>query len=58
MKQINSAIGEGYKQSKTQSELGGLFLMDDNCDILWQHLESFAGDHGKNDEIYWLVKLL
>jgi len=48
MKEIKKAIGDGYKQGLTQGDglqLGGSFLFGKNCEVLWQHLEKWAGNH-------------
>lgn len=54
MKKVKDAYAEGFSQGTTQGDglqLGGAFLLNPKCEVLWQHLEKFAGDHADLDEI-------
>jgi len=54
MKEIKKAIGDGHKQGLTQGDglqLGGSFIFGKNCEVFWQHLEKWAGDHADLKEL-------
>jgi len=54
MKEIKKAIGDGYKQGLTQGDglqLGGSFVFNKKCEVVWQHLERWAGDHADLKEL-------
>jgi len=56
---LKKAVKEGYSQGKTQGDnlqLGGVFLISKSRGMLWQHLETFAGDHASNEEIMKAVQ--
>jgi len=54
LKKYKDALSEGYSQGGTLGDgmqLGGTFLVSDKGEVVWSHLESYAGDHAATTEI-------
>lgn len=59
LKKYKEALAEGHSQGGTQGDgmqLGGTFLVTSSGEIVWSHMESFAGDHASTDEIIKAIK--
>jgi len=52
--EYKKALSEGYTQGGTQGDgmqLGGTFILRSNGQVIWSHMEEFAGDHPDLDEV-------
>jgi hypothetical protein len=48
------ALKGGFRQGRTQGDAlqqGGTLVIDRRGDVLWAHVDDFAGDHANPDEI-------
>lgn len=49
MASYKRALSEGYKQgASTQGDglqLGGCFILENGEEVIWKHMEEYAGDH-------------
>jgi len=59
--EYKNALAAGYKQGGTQGDgmqLGGTFLINNRGEVLWSHMEQYAGDHAPLPEILEVCKRL
>jgi len=60
LKEVKKALGEGYSSGMTQGDglqLGGCFVLDKQCEVEWQHLEKYMGDHADLEEVLQVCKV-
>jgi hypothetical protein len=51
LKTYNLKDNIGYKITKNMLQLGGAFLLNNQADILYCHIDNYVGDHPSSDEI-------